>query len=257
MSTESVLRLSDKTVVIAAPFSVLTCSLMTTLTAYGADCALITSGAAEAQRFCENLSDAREVNENHGRAAAIAADLSNPVQALDAISRSAEVFGGVDIYIDAQMNLVSESFQNFDVNKEGKSLLEKTLFATMVASQAVLKFLEGRARSRLLYLVPDQELSTLPGEALNALLRTGFIQFTQALNCELAEKSVQVNCLPVGLTEEFLMKRFPKSPSIKLALAEMQKLRPGIKLQDPVDLANAVAFLVSPLSSAFSGKTIS
>lgn len=257
MSTDSVLRLSDKTVVISAPFSVLTCSLMTTLTGYGADCALITGSANEARRFCENLTDAREVNENHGRATAIEADLSVASQALDAISRSAEVFGGVDVFIDGNLNAVSEPFQSFDFTRNGKSLLEKSLLATMTATQEVLKFLEGRAKSRLLYLVPDEQLTTLPGEALNALVRSGFVQFAKGLSREMADKNVQVNCLAVGLTEEFLSKHFPKSPSIKLALQEIQKLIPGIKLQDPSEIASAIAFLVSPLSGMFAGKTFS
>jgi NAD(P)-dependent dehydrogenase (short-subunit alcohol dehydrogenase family) len=89
---------------------------------------------------------------------------------------------------------------------------------------------------------------SLSGEAFNSLVRSGVGSFVKALAKEL--ETISVHWLTVGLTEEFLLQRYPKSPSIKLALEELRKVLPGIKIQDPSDIANAVAFLSSPLSAA-------
>ncbi len=247
MAQESSLKLSDKTIVISAPFTNLTCAIMTTLTGHGADCALITEKANEARHFCENLSDSREINENHGRAMAIEAQ--NADQVIEGMSRSAEAFGGLDVFIDGHFIFPSGRFQDFNMLEEGRQLIERSLFSSMATAQNALKFLEGRTKGRLIFLVPDQ--TQLPGESLSACLRSGLKSFVEILNQELSSKHVQAHCLSVGLTEEYLIKKFPKSPSVKLALEEFKKIDPSAKLQEPTDIANALAFLSSPLSQGF------
>jgi NAD(P)-dependent dehydrogenase (short-subunit alcohol dehydrogenase family) len=142
-----------------------------------------------------------------------------------------------------------------DFTKTGEALLQQTLLATMIMSQGAITFLQGRTKGRIIYFVQSETVASLPGESTNTLLRAGITAFARTLTNELTDKHIQVNCLSIGLTEEFLLKRYPKSPSIKAALEEFHKVLPGAKIQDPSDIANAVAFLASPLSSAFPGRT--
>jgi NAD(P)-dependent dehydrogenase (short-subunit alcohol dehydrogenase family) len=255
MASDSVLRLNDKTIVISAPFSILTCSLMTTLTEFGANCALICPDANEANRFCENLSNAVEAKESHGRATAIQANIQSPSEGIDAISRSAEIFGGVDVFVDGHYDAGVGRLLSQDFAKNGEALVRQTILATMMMTQGAITFLQGRTKGRIIYFVPSETLSSIPGESTNTLLRAGVSAFAKCLSHELLDKHIQVNCISVGITEEFLLKRYPKSPSIKIALDEFQKIMPTARIQDSMDIANAVAFLASPLSAAFPGRT--
>ena len=103
------LNLGDRTVVIAGSFGPLVQNLASALTENGADVALVVDNADMAQRFCQNLMDLREVSERYGRSVAIENKLADEADAQEAFSRSAEVFGTTDIYIDTHLLLIWKS----------------------------------------------------------------------------------------------------------------------------------------------------
>lgn len=228
---------------------------MTTLTGHGADCVLLCKDSKEARRFCDSLTDAREINEHHGRAAVVEGDIAQPSQTLDAISRCAEVFGGIDVFIDGHLVQFVDPLQKYEMDAAGTSLLQQTMLATLLTTQGALKFLEGRTKGRMIFLVHNEEMLAIPGQSTQAFVRGGVSAMARALTKEMTDKPVQINCIAMGLTEEYLQKRFPKSPSIQAALTEFQKIVPAAKIQDPQDIANAIVFVASPLSSAFPGRT--
>lgn len=240
MKGDSVLRLKDKTAVVAGPLSSVTRSILTVLTENGADVVLLGPGGNEARRFCENLSEAREANEAMGQAVAAENPLQSPSDAADGISKAAETFGGVDIFIDAHLE-----------PRAGSSWPETTLALT----DSALKFLQGRGKGRLLYLVYDESLSLLKGE-MALRHRMGLSAFAKGYARESGSDHITINCLSIGVTEEFLLRRHPQATSIKLALEELHKVLPHARLVDTTAVANVVAFLSSPLSSAITGQTI-
>ncbi|MCB0386057.1 MAG: hypothetical protein KDD43_11750, partial [Bdellovibrionales bacterium] len=81
MKAQIGIRLTEKTIIVAGPFSGLMRSLATTLTEAGADIVMIGDNIEQCRRFAENLSDGREVHPEYGRAAAMSANLCDPKQA--------------------------------------------------------------------------------------------------------------------------------------------------------------------------------
>jgi 3-oxoacyl-[acyl-carrier protein] reductase len=91
-----------------------------------------------------------------------------------------------------------------------------------------------------------------PGQVNYAASKAGIIGLTKTLAKELATRNIQVNAVAPG---------FIKTPMTdKLSDAEREKLAAQIPMQrlgSPVDVANAVMFLASPLSDYITGNVIS
>jgi 3-oxoacyl-[acyl-carrier protein] reductase len=68
------------------------------------------------------------------------------------------------------------------------------------------------------------------------------------------EFHVAVNCVSLGLTEEYLQGHFPDSTSIKQSAEMMKVFDPSIKLTEPDKISNALLFLCSPLGISVTGQ---
>lgn len=260
-SSESSFRLQDRTALITGPCNSFNQAIAIKLTQLGCNVALVDRNIERMQRFAVQLSDAREIQERYGRAAAIQADLSKPHHVQDAISRVAESFGGIDIYIDGLMTTDVKRFKEPNSLEDLDRVIDVNLRAPMLMTHGVLRFLEGRKRGRIIYLMHDIVRLGLPANGLMALSRTGLTAFARTLARETAESNVTVNCVAIGVTEEFLlgqtgsMQEASKS-SIQEAQQKLLQAYPTAALIEPEKIANMVAFLASPLGAGVTGQTL-
>lgn len=248
------LNLHQRTVVILGPVGPTIQNLVMTLTQNGADIALIDSQAEKMQKFCSVVTDQREMNEKYGRATAIPVQWENPASLKDALGKAAQTFGSIDIYIDAMSETkpspmeVGAEFQNLD------SLIHQNLTVSLRATEFVANFLKGRKRGRIVYLLQDSMNRGLPVDAVATAARTGLIAFARTLARQLQEVNVTVNCLSLGLTEEYLLGHFPGSPSIKDAHEKMKAMDPVFRITEPDKIANSILYLCSPFGAAVTGQ---
>jgi NAD(P)-dependent dehydrogenase (short-subunit alcohol dehydrogenase family) len=247
--------LNDKTVVLAGPFGLLLQNLIARISENGADVAVITDDVKSCQRVCQNIMDMREVSEKFGRAAVVESALvKDESSANNAFSRSAEIFGGVDIYIDTHlwgMNIPFHTSANLgDIEGVFQSAFKKTQLMTDVAAS----YLKSRTRGRILYLF--HELDVLSAEKAQAPIFKVFIEHLKQKSALLIGQHTTVNALSVGANEEYLISRFAKNLTIQKALQELQKTIPSAKLIDYNEISNFVTFLTSPSSSGLSGQVL-
>lgn len=260
MATEKLdgsFRLSDRTAVLTGPSTSLNQAIALKLTSLGTDVALLDRNAEKMQRFADQLMDQRETNENFGRALAISTDLSKPHHVADAIGKAAETFGGIDIYIDGLMTSDVRSFHDPNSLEELDRMIDVNLRAAIYMTHGVMKYLEGRKRGRIIYLMQDLVRLGLQSNSLLAATRQGLSAFARTLALETASANVTVNCVSAGLSEEFLLAQ-TRSSSVTVQVAEelVRKQFPGAHLIEPDRVANLVAFLASPLAAGISGQTI-
>ncbi len=257
---DSYFRLNDKTVVLAGPFGLLIQNLIAQLTECGADVAVLTDDFKGAQRVCQNIMDIREVSEKFGRAAAIEVKSSDEKTVSNCLSRAAELFGSADIYIDGYLfGLKIPFYGEPSPGPAGaKSTIEAQFHSALEHSKsmsnAALTFLKARARGRILYLF--HELDVVMTEKVESNIFSEFTDYVVRLAKTHAETHTAVNALAVGVNEEYLLSRFTKTSTIQKALQELVKTRIGARLVDYSDIAQAVTFLVSPLSNSISGQII-
>ena len=246
--------LVDKTVALVGPFGQLTHNLTARLAEYGANVCLATNNFAAADRICQNISDMREVSEKYGRTAAIETNFNSEKEIRNLFSRSAELFGGIDIYIDAQLFGLEIPFYTqkkvVDFEKSFKTFFENLKCATEVAAA----YLKSRSKGKILYLY--HELDMLAAEKSDSKVFVEFINYVKQKAIELSTQNTAVNSLAVGVNEEYLLTRFSKSLTIQQSLKELAKEIPHARLVDYNEITNYASFMVSPMSSGLSGQTI-
>lgn len=246
-------NLRERTVVILGPFSSVVQNLTLALTAQGADVALVDSDAQKASKFCQNVNDMREVNDKNGRAAAIEVNLKNEASLKDGLGKAAQTFGSIDVLIDAMMINKAQPF-SFEGDLQLDDVLTANLKISLQASQFVVNFLKGRKRGRIVYLMNDSFNRGLQMDALGAATRTGLQAFAKAFARQVQEHNITVNCVSLGLTEEYLLQHFPECGSMKEAQEKMKAFDPMIRITEPDKVTNSVLFLCSNLGLAVTGQ---
>lgn len=263
-NTDASFKLQDRTALLCGPCNTVNQSIAVKFTQLGCNVAMLDRNAERTQRFADQLMDAREINERYGRAIAIQADLSKLHHVQDAVSRSAEAFGGIDIYIDGIMTNEPTSFSSPNALEDIDRLIDVNLRAPLMMTHSVMRFLQGRKRGRIIYLMHDIVRLGVPGNALLAMTRTGLTAFTRTLAREIGDTGVTANCVAMGVTEEYLMGQSKTMDaavtSQKSSIQEWQKqllsMHPQAHMIETDRIANLVAFLASPLGAGITGQTI-
>lgn len=253
---DNTLNLRERSCVIVGPLTTVVQNIASTLTQHGSDITLISNNCETHQRLARHLNDQREINEKYGRCIAFESPLNDVKSCKEAISKAAETFGSVDIYIDALNSPNSASFRHDKSVEQFDELITTELRSTFYLSHAVINFLKSRKRGRMLYLVPDEAINGFQLDSVHSLLRGGLVSFTRSLAREIADISCTVNTVSIGLTEEYLLNHFPEAASVKDALEKMRQLQPMAKLMNPDHLANTVLYLCSSMGSGTSGEIL-
>jgi 3-oxoacyl-[acyl-carrier protein] reductase len=250
-------NLRERTVVLTGPLSSTIQNIIVGLTSLGADVALIDKEAQLATKFCQNVTDQREVNEKQGRAIAIKADLLDKKQLKEAVSQVAQSFGSIDIYIDA--HLMNQPTPMLLVNDETDldPIISSNLKIPLMLTQNIIGYLKGRKRGRILYLINQPVVQGSFQDLFTAATRTGLVQFAKNLSRQIFDLNVTVNILSIGLTEEYVLGHYPESSSIKEAVEKLKIVDPTLKITEPDKITNSVIYLVSQFGNAVNGQLIS
>jgi len=254
---ENGLNLHQRVALIAGPMTTTVSSIVMTLTRLGADCVILDPDKTVASAFTNSINDSREISDKYGRAVAIHSELKTPEQIKDAVGRASTTFGGLDIFIDANMLQkptpirLDGGIDNID------DMLDRHLKLPMMLTQAVLGYLKSRKKGRIIYLLNESPVAKIKEDVLAHGARTGLIGFASALAKQTAEFNVTVNSLTVALTEEYILAHDPESKSIKEAMEKMKLIDPSLKITEADKISQTVAFLVSPMGATMNGQKFS
>lgn len=241
---ESALRLQDKTIFLTGPFNGITQAIISTLTEFGASVAYVNDKTPNAGKYTEGVNESREIHPNWGRAAHYLLPMENEKQVTEALGRVAESLGRMDAMVDATplgWNATTDS--------------EAALSACAMLAEKALPFLQAKHRGRIIYIGEDPSLKaiapTMPGE-----LHTSWLGHIEKIAGALRGTSVTVNALSVGVTDDFLLKAYPKNSSLKRTFEELAKTHARLKLVEYTDVAHGIVYLSSNLSSSLSGQSL-
>lgn len=221
---EATLKLNDKSVLLLSGFAGTSQALLSYLTELGANVCLAGPGANLATSFVDSLNTRREIYPDYGRAFALNRKLTDDKD-LDELSRqSAETFGSVDILIDAH-----RLYGDWPPST-GNWIIERAK-----------SILSGKKKSR--FIVLDH-------------FRKPTADFPEGTFSAGYPNQSSFNILQLDLCEEYLLKEFPKSPSIQKSLEEFRKTNPGVKLLNSYDVSFMVACVASPVSNLLYNQKI-
>lgn len=90
-----------------------------------------------------------------------------------------------------------------------------------------------------------------PGQANYAASKGGIIAMAKSISQETADHGIRVNCVAPGFIATDMVRRVPRH-----VMQQAEQLIPMGRLGRPEEVANAIAFLASPLSSYITGKVL-
>lgn len=134
-------------------------------------------------------------------------------------------------------------------------IININLMGVLNCSQAVALQMKEQGHGTIVNVGSDAARVGSSGEAVYSAAKGGIVAFTKTLARETARYGLTANAVCPGPADTPLFAQVSAdSPKLRDALERSIPLR---RLAEPEDLANAVAFLVSPRSSYITGQTLS
>ncbi|WP_454693487.1 SDR family oxidoreductase [Achromobacter aegrifaciens] len=207
-----------------------------------------------ASRKEDNLDKARKllVEETGGTVVAIKADVRDYSQVQGAIAQTVSEFGTLDI-------LVNNAAGNFpcptsELSSNGwRTVVDIDLNGTFHCCHAAYSALK-KSKGVIINITATQGFTGWPGAAHAASAKAGIIALARTLAVEWGSDQIRVNNIspgPIADTEG--MQRLYE----QRGLAEEQRRRTALgRLGSKADIANAAAFLASPLAAYITGADL-
>ncbi len=196
---------------------------------------------------------ADEITGLGARAVAVRTDITR-VEDAQAMARAAlDAYGRIDILVNNAARWTTKLFkdmtpQDYDVD------IRVTLYGTLYASRAVLDTMIERKYGRIVNLISDAGRMGEAYLSIYSAAKGGVAAFTKALAKEVGRYNIGVNGVAPGITQTPGAQEFIQQAGGEEKIARAYPLR---RLANPSDIANAILFLSSDLSSYMTGQIFS
>lgn len=245
---DSSLRLQDRTVLISGPFNGISQGLIRTMTEFGSDVAYINQETPNAAKYMDSINEMREVHTEYGRAAYFQLPMTSEKEIAEALGRVTESLGRVDIWMD-----VTPMTWHQITSSES---IEQALNSCRALTERVLPFLVAKQKGRIIFVFEDECLQRLKLPMLSESLRNKLREIIERTASNQGGKNITINGLSLGITEDYILRHFAKTGSIRKALDEIKKTHPEAKLVESSEVGLNAAFLASAMSGSLTGQVL-
>jgi 3-oxoacyl-[acyl-carrier protein] reductase len=136
-------------------------------------------------------------------------------------------------------------------DEDWDAVLDTNLKAVFRMSRAVMRTMMKQRYGRIISITSVVGASGNAGQANYAASKAGVAGMTRALARELGSRGITVNCIAPGFIETDMTGGLPEEQQ-KALLSQI----PLGHLGKPADIANAVAFLASPMAGYVTGQEL-
>jgi len=189
-----------------------------------------------------------------GKHCYIAADLSKPLERSGIITKSEEMFGGgVDILINNAGTVVNGTAANI---KEEDWIFARELLLDSVVdlTRQALEGMINRKYGKIVNIASVCAYRNASGAFSYSVLKRAITGVTECAAKHAAKYNVNINCIAPGTIKTDLTKsRGDFDPQ---NFQRMLSNYPAGRLGEPEDIANAMLYLVSDMSSFVNGHTL-
>ena len=208
-------------------------------------------------RKAEALNDVeKKILETGAEVLTIQADLSNVEEAERAVKRALEVFGGIDILVNAAGHLSNGTIENTSL-EAWDDMMDVNVRAVFQLMQKALPSLIER-RGNVVNVSSVTGLRAFPGVLAYCVSKAALDQLTRCAALELASKGVRVNAVNPGVVVTQIHKRGGMNDDAYAAFLEHSKTtHPLGRTGRPEEIADLILFLASDHASWITGATYS
>lgn len=212
-------------------------------------------GAKVVINYLQSKSEAErivsEIREHGGEALALQADVSNRAQVAAMVKTVQERFGSVHILVNNAVRDASPiPFLELTWDKlQGD--LDVVLKGAFNCCQEVLPKMVEQRSGKIINIATVYIETPPPNQSKYVISKSALVGLTRSLAVEFARHNIQANLVVPSMVETDLSKNVPK-----IFAEKMKAETPMGRLASPVEVAKAIVFLASSLSSFTTGQKI-
>jgi 2-hydroxycyclohexanecarboxyl-CoA dehydrogenase len=195
---------------------------------------------------------AEQIAEALPNAIALPTDVTDRRAVQATVARVVQQFDRVDVLVNNAGWDKAGPFVDSDP-ADWDRLIAINLYGQLHTCRSVLPLMIAQGAGAVVNLGSDAGRVGSSGESVYAAAKGGVIAFTKSLAREVARHRIRVNCVCPGPTDTELFASLG-GENLREALIRAIPFR---RLAQPVEVANAVAFLASDEASFITGQTVS
>jgi NAD(P)-dependent dehydrogenase (short-subunit alcohol dehydrogenase family) len=188
-----------------------------------------------------------------GRCWALACDVRDEQQVLQAMAAAAEAMGGVDGVVNCAGVANGLPFEETDF-ASWKAQIDTNLSGTFLVCKAATAWMRKAGAGTIVNLASAQALLPTGSSSSYTASKGGVVAFSKTIAFELATKGIRVNVVCPGTTEtpmvSAVLKANPDAVNRNLAAVPMGRLA------QPQEIADLIVFLTGPESAFVTGTAI-
>jgi len=198
----------------------------------------------------------QKIREIGSEALTIKADVSREDEVESAVRRAVDVFGGIDVLVNAAGHISSGTIENTSLVAWDEMMNVNARAAFVLMQKAVPSLIDRRGN--IVNVSSVTGLRAFPGVLAYCVSKAALDQLTRCASLELAAKGVRVNAVNPGVVVTQIHKRGGMSEEAYAAFLEHSKsTHPLGRTGRPEEIASLVLFLASDEASWITGATYS
>lgn len=197
-----------------------------------------------------------KINETGAEVLTIEADLAETEAPAHVVGRAIEVFGGIDILVNAAGHISNGTVENTSLEAWDDMMNVNVRAVFQLMQQAAPSLIERRGN--VVNVSSVTGLRAFPGVLAYCVSKAALDQLTRCASLELAAKGVRVNAVNPGVVVTEIHKRGGMNDEAYTAFLEHSKTtHPLGRTGRPEEIADLVLFLASDKASWITGATYS
>jgi len=201
----------------------------------------------------ESQKTAKEIAEKFKQeTAAVKCDVSNKKEVDALMRKTLEKFGKIDILVNNAGIFFQKPFLEY-TETDWDRIIDTNLKGVYLCSQAAAKEMVKKNYGKIVNISSIAGIIGYPGAAAYCASKAGIINLTREIALELAPNKINVNAVAPGVIETPMTKFIMEN---KKVFAQTLAAIPWKRQGQPMDIANAVLYLVSDEADYVTGQTL-
>lgn len=223
--------------------------------------ALLFAGEGARVGLIDKLGDkatavAEEIVDAGGSAVAFTGDVSKREETTDALDRTVNAFGGLNVLVNNAGVALTRPFVD-TTSEDIDFLVDVNLKGVVYASQAAIPHMIEAGGGAIVHDASNAGLVGRPWQSVYGATKAGIISLTKSMGLSLAKDNIRVNCVcPGSIDTPMLRTALATSGDFEGNWRRTEMVIPMERIGKPEDIAHATLFLASDEAGYITGVAL-